>query len=54
MSASIDNTGREEVMGRYGQGKINSNEELFVDMCANHSMVIGGSISPHKCTTSSV
>ena len=43
-----DNTGREGVMGKHGEGEINSNEELFVEMCAFNSMVIGGSIFPHK------
>ena len=43
-----DNTGREGVMGRQGEGEMNSNGELFVEMCAFNSMVIGGSIFPHK------
>ena len=43
-----DNTGREQVMGRHGEGEINENGELFVDMCAFNSMVIGGSIFPDK------
>ena len=43
-----ENTGREQVMGRHGEGEINANGELFVDMCAFNSMVIGGSIFPHK------
>ena len=43
-----DNTGREEVMGRHGEGIMNENGELFVDMCAFNSLVIGGSIYPHK------
>ena len=43
-----DNTGREQVMGRHGEGEINANGELFVDMCGFNSMVIGGSIFPHK------
>ena len=43
-----DNTGREGVMGRHGEGEINLNGELFVEMCAFNCMVIGGSIFPHK------
>ena len=43
-----DNTGREEVMGRHGEGEINLYGELFVEMCAFNCMVIGGSIFPHK------
>lgn len=43
-----DNTGREEVVGKHGGGVINSNGELFGDLCAFISMVIGGSIFPHK------
>jgi len=39
-----DNTGREGVMGRQGEGEINLTGELFVEMCAFSSMVIGGSI----------
>ena len=35
-----DNTGREQVMGRHGEGEINANGELFVDMCPFNSMVI--------------
>ena len=37
-------------MGRHGEGEINANGELFVDMCAFNYMVIGGSIFPHKRT----
>ena len=43
-----DNAGRKQVMGRHGEGEINANRELFVDMCAFNSMAIGGSIFPHK------
>ena len=43
-----DNTGREQVMGRHGEGEINANGELLVNMCAFNSMVIGGSIFPHE------
>ena len=44
-----ENAGREQVMGRHGEAEINANYgELFADMCAFNSMVIGGSIFPHK------
>ena len=43
-----DNIAREQVMGRHGEGEINANGELFVDMSAFNSLVIGGSIFPHK------
>ena len=43
-----DNTGREQAMGRQGEGEVYANGELFVDMCAFNFMVIGGSIFPHK------
>ena len=43
-----DNAGREQVMGRHGDGEINASGELFVDMYAFNSMVIGSSVSPHE------
>ena len=43
-----DNTGLEETMGTNGMGKMNENGELFTDLCANNSLVIGGSIFSHK------
>ena len=43
-----DNKGREQVMGRPGEGEINANGEIFVDICAFNSMVTGGSMFPHK------
>ena len=43
-----DNTGREGVMGRHGEGEMNLNGKLFVEMRAFNCMVIGGSIFPHK------
>ena len=43
-----DDTGREEVMGKHGDGMIYFNGELFEDLCAFSSMVIGGSTFPHK------
>ena len=41
-----DNIGKELVMGKEGVGEINKNRELFTDFC--HSLVIGGSVFPHK------
>ena len=43
-----DNTGYEEVMGRYGLGEMNENGERFVDFCAMNNLVIGGSTFPHR------
>ena len=43
-----DNTGYEEVMGREGLGEMSDNGERFVDLCAANSLVIGGSIFPHR------
>ena len=43
-----DNTGYEEVMGRHGLGEMSDNGERFTDFCALNSLVIGGSIFPHK------
>ena len=43
-----DNKGLELVMGRHGLGERNENGQLFVDFCASHDLVIGGTIFPHK------
>ena len=43
-----DNTGREEVLSRHGEGTMNLNGELYGDFGAFISTVIGGSIFPHK------
>jgi hypothetical protein len=40
--------GLKHVMGRYSLGKRNENGEIFVNLCANYEMIIGGSIFPHK------
>jgi len=43
-----DNVGLEHIMGRHGLGERNENGQLFVDFCASHDLVIGGTIFPHK------
>ena len=43
-----DNIGKELVMGKEGFDEINENEELFTDFCHFNSLVIGGSVFPHK------
>ena len=43
-----DNAGFEEVMGRHGQGEMNENGEKFANLCATNSLVIGGTLFPHK------
>jgi hypothetical protein len=43
-----DNEGLEHVMGRHGVGERNENGQLFVDFCASHDLVIGGTIFPHR------
>ena len=35
-------------MEKHGTGKMNENEELFVDFCSFNKLVIGGSVLPHK------
>lgn len=41
------NVGYEEVMVTHGLGKMNYGEK-FADLCAEHELVIGGSVFPHK------
>ena len=50
MNAKVgsDNTGREGIMGKHGLGNINDNGERFSEFCTNNSLVIGGTIFPHK------
>ena len=43
-----DNTGYEDIMGKHGLGTMNNNGERFANLCAFNSLVIGGSIFPHK------
>jgi exonuclease III len=45
-----DNQGVKHVMGRNGLGNRNENGEIFIDLCANYEMRIGGSLFPHKAT----
>jgi len=45
-----DNQGVKHVMGRNGLGNRNENGEIFIDLCANYEMIIGGSLFPHKAT----
>ena len=43
-----DNEGLEHVMGRHDLGERNENGQLFVDFCASHNLVIGGTIFPQR------
>jgi exonuclease III len=43
-----DNEGLEHVMGRHVPGETNENGQVFVDFCASHDLVVGGTIFPHK------
>lgn len=43
-----DNEGLEHIMGRHGIGQANDNGEKFKGFCAEHDLVIGGTIFPHK------
>ena len=43
-----DNTGYEQFMGKHGLGKMNENGEMFANFCAEHYLVIGGTVFPHK------
>ena len=43
-----DNTGYETCMGKHGTGEMNENGEMFADVCALFSYVIGGTIFAHK------
>ena len=43
-----ENEGLEHIMGRHGLGERNENGQLFVDFCARHDLVIGGTIFLHK------
>ena len=43
-----DNTGYEGIMGQHGLGQMNDNGERLANFCAFNSLVIGGSIFPHR------
>jgi hypothetical protein len=43
-----DNVGLDYIMGRHGLRERNENGQLFVDFCASHDLVIGGTKFPHK------
>lgn len=42
-----ENDGLEHVMGKHGLGERNENGEMFVNLCAEHDLVIGGTLFPH-------
>ena len=50
MNAKVgsDNEGYTQVMGKHGLGRRNENGLMFADCCAEHNIVIGGTIFPHK------
>ena len=50
MNAKIGscNISYENVMGTHGLGDVNNNGERFADLCAEHELVIGGSVFSHK------
>ena len=43
-----DNQGLKHVMSRHGLGKRNENGDIFIELCANYDLIIGGSLFPHK------
>ena len=43
-----DNRGHEGIMGQHGLGQMNENGERFAGFCAFNSLVIGGTIFPHR------
>lgn len=43
-----DNSNYERAMGRHGCGERNNNGERPADFCMSNSLVIGGTIFPHK------
>lgn len=43
-----DNRDAQQVMGCYGTGERNENGDLLVEFCANHALVIGGTLFSHK------
>lgn len=43
-----ENQGYEHIMGKHGLGSCTENGDLFLELCLNHDLKIGGSIFPHK------
>jgi hypothetical protein len=43
-----ENEGLEHVIGRHGIGNANENGKRLIDLCANHEVVICGTVFPHK------
>ena len=43
-----DNQGLQHVMGRHDLGKRNENGDIFIELCTNYDLIIGGSLFPHK------
>jgi len=43
-----DNPGLQHVMDRHGLGKRNENGDIFIELCTNYDLIIGGSLFPHK------
>lgn len=49
MNAKVENnSGYQLVMGKHGIGSMNENGESFADFCADYTLVIGGTVFPHK------
>ncbi|VDP17428.1 unnamed protein product [Schistosoma margrebowiei] len=48
VKVGTDNSGYEDIMGRYGLGERNENGGRFANLCAFNKLVIGGNIFPHK------
>ena len=42
------NIGYEQIMGKHGLGTMNENGEMFANLCAEHNLVIGATLFPHK------
>jgi len=50
MNAKVgeDNNGYTNIMGKHGLGVMNENGERFANLCLENSLVIGGTLFPHK------
>ena len=45
----MDNTGREEVMGKHGErAEMDENGKRWADFCQANELVIGGTLFPYK------